>query len=224
MMHLEPYLLHHSDGLARNSKLLALLWALIIPIVAMTTSVTLDFSHQNLPKAITDEGSPFFPTQTFTAEYEVVFSDDPRGPSHQRISCNGDGLFIYEWNKLRFLYDRRKQLEFIIDPSEFKVYIHPLRQIGANWLDEEMFLRSDHESCYFKYLGREKLDIRQCRVYGYESQEKRYYDNSTRLLILQKGGGTGRTYSTKLMKYSSQALPSPEFEIPKNFCVIDCTR
>ncbi|MBA3995095.1 MAG: hypothetical protein C0469_16375 [Cyanobacteria bacterium DS2.3.42] len=166
----------------------------------------------------------FFPTQTFTAEYEVVFSDDPRGPSHERISCNGAGLLIHEWNKLRFLYDCRKHLEFIIDPSEFRVYVHPLRKNVEICLNEEMFLKSGHDSFYFKCLGEEKLDGHQCRVYGYEAYEKRFYDKDTHLLILQKGGGPGRTYTTKLMKCSPHALPSTEFELPKNYSLIDCTR
>lgn len=186
-----------------------------------------NFRHQWMQISENNVCEPplFFPAQTFTAEYEVVFSDDPRGPSHQRISCNGNGLFIHEWNKLRFLYDCRKHLEFIIDPSEFRVYVHPLKKNVEIWLNEEMFLRSRHESLYFKCIGEEELDGHQCRVYDYQSEEKRYYDKSTQLLILQKGGGgTGRTYSTKLMKCSSQTLPSTEFEIPKNYCLIDCTK
>lgn len=186
-----------------------------------------DFRHhwmQISKKKDVSETPLFFPTQTFTAEYEVVFSDDPRGPSHQRISCNGDGLFIHEWNKLRFLYDGHKHLEFIIDPSEFRIYVHPLKEDVDIWLNEEMFLRARDEALYFKCLGEKQLNGHQCRVYGYESEEKRYYDKSSRLLILQKGGGTGRTYSTKLMKYSSQALPPSEFELPKNYCMINCTR
>jgi hypothetical protein len=205
---------------AHRGKLLARLCAIAIPIIATVISVSVNFHVVSTKKSDSDKVSLFFPNRTYTAEYEIIQSDDPQGPRRQRISCNGKGLYIHEWNNLKFLLEKNRELEFIIDPSESKIYIHRLKQNGAAWLDEEVFFVSDYESSYFKYLGEEKIGSHQCRVYGSELL-KRYYDKDTRLLVLQKGGDVSRTFVSKLLSYSSQALPNSDFELPKNFLVRD---
>ncbi|PZM80893.1 MAG: hypothetical protein DKT66_16780 [Candidatus Melainabacteria bacterium] len=181
-----------------------------------------------LPMALAKSPPVIFPNRTYTAEYEKVQSNDPRGPERLLISCNGKGLLIYEWNKLRFLYDAHKQLQYIVDPSDKIINIHPLRETAKNSLDEEMFLQLPSEYTGYKQLGVEKMIGRNCRVYVNEFQpgsEKRWYDRDTKVLVFQKlDATTGMTLVTKLLKYSYQALPPKEFELPKRFEIRDSTK
>jgi hypothetical protein len=180
-----------------------------------------------LPTALAENGPVTFPTRAYTAEYENVQSNDPRGPDHRRISCNGKGLLIYEWNKLRFLYDAHKQLEYIIDPSNKNVYIHRLKRINTAWLEEELFSPSPLELPGFKQLGEEKVIGYDCQLYVNRFQhgtEKRWYDRDTNVLVYRKLDSTVFTIVTKLLNYSSQALSTSEFELPKVYNIIDCTK
>lgn len=129
-----------------------------------------------LPMALAENHPVIFPSRAYTAEYENVQSNDPRGPDRHRISCNGKALQIYEWNKLRFLYDAHKQLQYIIDPSDKIINIHRFKQTYGEWLDEEMFLQSPSESTGYKQLDEEKMSGHDCRVYINDESEKRWYD------------------------------------------------
>lgn len=74
-------------------------------------AATLSLALYVLPKALAEDNSIIFPSRKYTAEYENFQSNDNRGPERRLISCNGNGMLIYEWNKLKFLYDANKQLE-----------------------------------------------------------------------------------------------------------------
>lgn len=180
-----------------------------------------------LPRILAEKHPVILPIRMYTAEYENVCSDDQRGPERRLISCNGKGLFIYEWNKLRFLYDAHKQLEYIIDPSNRNLYIHRFKQTGAEWLDEEMFLKSPDESFGFKQICEKQMFGHKCRVYIYELNPGSVitcFDENAKVLVYREIGGPGRTCITKLLKYSPQALTPNEFVLPKDYRVIDCTK
>lgn len=208
------------------------MYRLVVFIIALSVFMGLALGMQVLvlPRSLAENQPVVFPSRTYTAEYENLQSNDPRGPDRRRISCNGKGLLIYEWSTLRFLYDAHKQLEYIIDPNDKIINIHrsTLKQTGGELLDEEMFLHSQSESTGYKRLGEEELIGHNCRVYVNELQpgsEKRWFDKDTKVLVYRKSEGSmGMTHVTKLLKYSTQALPANEFELPKGFEVRDSTK
>lgn len=179
-----------------------------------------------LPCALAETNPLTFPSRTYTAEYENVSSNDPRGPDRRRISCNGKGFLIYEWNKLKFLYDAPKHLEYIIDPNDKIISIHrsTLEQTGGEWLDEEMSLRSHVEFPGYEQLGEEKMTGHNCRVYVNDESQKRWYDRHAKVLVYRKLDSPGMTPVTKLLKYSSHALHPSEFELPKGYEVRDFSK
>lgn len=192
----------------------------------LVLAATLSMALKVPPIARAGENSIVFPSRKYTAEYENFQSNDNRGPERRLISCNGNGMLIYEWNKLKFLYDAHKQLENIIDPREKIINIHRsnLNQTGGEWLDEDMFLQLSSESISYKKLGEEKIADHNCRVYVNAESEKLWYDTKAKVLVFRKFEYGAGSLVTKLLKYSSHALPTKEFELPNGYEIRDSRR
>jgi|GEM_PF-5592486 len=224
MKYFDPYIPQCSSNFSKEGKFRLVLCIVVIAIAAIVSSAVDDLGHVMPAKTIFHSNSLIYSGRAFAAEYEIACSDNTQEKRRQLVSCNGTGIFIHEWNKLRFLYDSNKNLEFIIDPSESRIYVHPLKEKGAYWLDEEHLLHGFPGLIGYKQLADATIDGRDCSVYGCEFDEKRYYDKETKLLVLQKGGLPHRRYSTRMLRYSDKALPANLFELPSGYSIIDCTR
>lgn len=223
MKYFDPFIPLLSNVLASQGKLRDIMCMLVVATAAITAAAIVYHpkpvgSLSTTTTTTTSKiSSIIYSGREFTAEYECVCLADPRRISTVLLSCNGKGLFVYESDRHRVIYDHNKKLEFSLVPFRKLVIVIPKYGNNAHWLDEETFLMGSPGLVGYKQLSDEQLEGRNCRVYDSDINEKRYYDKGTGLLVLQRGGIPSRTYLTRLVKYSTKALPSTNFELPKDY-------